>query len=95
MKPIQVATLLIRYGCIWAFVDALVTLVELPADIYGILSVQSFGAQSDYLVTQREIALGMLFVRFCIYAGTGVILLAFARPIARLLIRGFGDDPSA
>jgi hypothetical protein len=90
MKPIQVATLLIRYGCIWAFVDSLVPLVELPADIYGILN-----AQSDYLVTQREIALAMLFARFFIYAGTGTVFLIFARPIARCLIKGFDDDTSA
>ena len=90
MKPIHVATLLIRYGCIWAFIDSLVPLVELPADIYGILN-----AQSDYLVTQREIALAMLFARFCIYAGTGFVFLVFARPIARFLTKGFDDETSA
>ena len=89
MKPIQVATILIRYGCIWAFVDSLVPLVELPADIYGILN-----AQSDYLVTQREIALAMMIARFCIYAGLSTVLLIFTRPIARFLTRGF-DDTSA
>ena len=90
MKPIQVATLLIRYGCIWAFVDALVLLVELPADIYGILN-----AQSAYLVAQREIALAMLFARFFIYAGTGTVFLIFTRPIAKLLTKGFDDHTSA
>jgi hypothetical protein len=90
MKLIQVATLLIRYGCIWAFVDAAITLVELPADIYGI-----FNAQSDYLVAQREIALVMLLARFFIYAGTGIVFLVFARPIARFLTKGFDDDTSA
>ena len=90
MKPIQVATMLIRYGCIWAFVDSLVPLVELPADIYGIVN-----AQSDYLVAQREIALAMMVARNCIYAGLGTVLLIFAKPIASFLTRGFDDDASA
>ena len=86
MKPIQVAILLMRYYCIWAFVDAAITLVELPADIYGIIN-----AQQDYLVTQREIALAMMAGRFFIYAGTAVVILIFQRPIARFLTRGFDD----
>jgi hypothetical protein len=90
MKPIQVATLLIRYGCIWAFVDSLIPLIELPADIYGILN-----AQSDYLVTQREIALAMALARFFVYASTGVGFLIFARPISRFLTKGFNDAASA
>ena len=90
MKPIQVAILLMRYFCVWAFVDAAITLVELPADIYGILN-----AQQDYLVTQREIALAMMLGRFFIYAGSGVVVLIFQRPLARFLTRGFDNDTSA
>ena len=89
MKPIHVATLLIRYGCIWAFVDSLVPLVELPADIYGILN-----GQSDYLVTQRETALAILFARFFIYAGTGFVFLIFTRPIAKFLTKSFDNGIS-
>jgi hypothetical protein len=90
MKPTQVATLLIRYGCIWAFVDSLIPLIELPADIYGILN-----GQSDYLVTQREIALAMALARFFIYAGTGLAFLIFARALAKFLTKGFDDATSA
>ena len=89
MKPIQVATMLIRYGCIWAFVDSLMPLVQLPADIYGILNVHS-----DYLVAQREIALAIIAARFCIYAGLGTVFLIFTKPIARFLTIGFDEDAS-
>jgi hypothetical protein len=87
MKPIQVAVLLMRYYCVWAFVDAAITLVEFPADIYGVLN-----AQTDYLVTQREIALAMMLGRFFIYAGSGAAVLIWQHPLARFLTRGFDDD---
>jgi hypothetical protein len=90
MKPIHVATLLLRYGCIWAFIDGAITLVELPADIYGILN-----AQADYLVTQREIALAMMLVRFLFYVVPAILFLIFTRPIARFLAKVFEDDNSA
>jgi hypothetical protein len=83
MTPIQVAVLLLRFFSVYLFIDVMVVLTELPPNIYGI-----FNAQSDYLVTQREIALGLELVRLFVYAGTGIAFLVFSRPLAKLFTKG-------
>jgi len=83
MTPIQTAVLLLRIFSVYFFIDVMVVLTELPPNIYGILN-----AQSDYLVTQRELALGLELIRLFVYAGTGISFLVFSRPLAKLFTKG-------
>ena len=82
MTPLKTAVLLIRYYCIWAFVDVAIYLTELPGHVVGIMS-----SEIPYVVAQRKLALAMLAVKLLIFGGTGVMFLVWARPMAKLLTR--------
>jgi hypothetical protein len=83
MTPIQAAVLLLRFFSVYLFIDCFVVLTELPPNFYGM-----FNAQSDYLVTQRELALGLELSRLVVYAGTGTAFLVFSRPLAKFFTKG-------
>jgi hypothetical protein len=83
MTPIQVAVLLLRFFSVYLFIDVMVVLTELPPYILGL-----FRPQSDFLVTQRVLVLGLMLVRLCVYAGTGTAFLIFSRPLAKFFTKG-------
>jgi beta-lactamase regulating signal transducer with metallopeptidase domain len=83
MTPIQFATLLIRFYCIFALVNSTAALSEIA---YGIFVVVT-SSQSQY-EPQHEFLLAMYIVRFFLYFGTGIGFLIFTKPLARLLAKG-------
>jgi len=83
MTPIQFATLLIRFYCIFALVLATAALSEIAYGIYVVIT----STQTQY-ESQREFLLAMYVVRFFIYFGTGIGFLIFTKPLARLLAKG-------
>jgi hypothetical protein len=83
MTPIQTAILLMRILSIAFITDVIEVLTELPADIYGVLN-----AQSDYAVSQRELALGFALFRLLFYAGIATAFIFFGRPLAKLFTKG-------
>jgi hypothetical protein len=83
MTPIQTAILLMRILSIAFITDVIEVLTELPADIYGV-----FSAQSNYAVSQRELALVMALIRLFFYVSIATGFLFFARPLAKLFTKG-------
>ena len=63
--------------------DVIEVFTELPADVYGV-----FNAQSDYLVSQRELALVMALIRLFFYVCVATGFLFFGRPLAKLFTKG-------
>jgi hypothetical protein len=82
MTPIQTAILLMRILSVAFITDVIEVLTELPADIYGVLN-----AQSDYAVSQRELALVMALIRLFVYVGIVIGFLFFGRFLAKLFTK--------
>jgi hypothetical protein len=83
MTLTQVAVLLIRIFSIHFFVSAIVVLTEMPSMIFSI-SETKFTS----IIYQSEFNLFLLMVRLFTYVGAGVFCLVFARPVAKLFIKG-------
>lgn len=95
MNARLVAIVMLRILSVWWFVDAFNYLIEVPADVYGIVHYQMAHIQqtdSDrYLATQREMMLGMVLIKAVLFFVLGVVFMGFARPLARFFARGLED----
>jgi hypothetical protein len=83
MTLIQAAVLLIRIASISLFVDAAITITEIPVMISDILK-----SQIDYITSEREFTLAMLIVRLFLYIVASICFLIFSRPLGKLFVRG-------
>jgi len=91
MNVRDVAVVMLRIFALWWFVDAFSYLVDVPAEVYGILHYQLGRTQltetEKYLAAQREIMLAIVLFKTLVFLALGIAFMAFARPLARLFTR--------